>query len=289
MNIKIGLLTLGLMAAISGCIDTGSDDADAGTDNGGGGAGTVDRISFSGLVADGYLAGAKVCLDLNNNKECDDDEPSTTSGEGGAFEIDDATQEQRDTYPLLVEVIVGTTVDEDTITDDAPTGVAFDQPLTLTAPVGYEFISPLTTMVQNEVEGGATASDAETAVQEKLGTTLDLDSDYIAGQTGANSDEYEQLHQVAQVTAIVISDNLVKLEDAAQANDISLDDLISAIVDEVFSALEEITEQVEEIAQDEEQDFFVNISAFSQQKLALKEMQNVYLQFKASAVRTYLY
>jgi len=255
MNIKIGLFTLGLVAAMSGCIDSGGDDADAGSDNGGGGAGTVDRISFSGLVADGYLAGAKVCLDLNNNKECDDDEPSATSGEGGAFEITQATQEQRDTYPLLVEVVVGTTVDEDTITDDAPTGVAFDQPLTLTAPVGYEFISPLTTMVQNEVEGGATASAAETSVQEKLGTTLDLDSDYIAGQTGANSDEYEQLHQVAQVTAIVISDNLVKLEDAAQANDISLDDLISAIVDEVFAALEEITEQVEEIAQNEEQEF----------------------------------
>jgi len=38
-----------------------------------------------------------------------------------------------------------------------------------------------------------------------------------------------------------------------------------------------------------EQEFFINISAFSQQKLALKPEQNVYLQFKASAVRTYLY
>ena len=38
-----------------------------------------------------------------------------------------------------------------------------------------------------------------------------------------------------------------------------------------------------------EQEFFVNISAFSQQKLALSIGQSVYLQFKASAVRTYLY
>ncbi len=38
-----------------------------------------------------------------------------------------------------------------------------------------------------------------------------------------------------------------------------------------------------------EQEFFVNISAFSQQKLALSIGQDVYLQFKASAVRTYLY
>jgi molybdate transport system ATP-binding protein len=41
--------------------------------------------------------------------------------------------------------------------------------------------------------------------------------------------------------------------------------------------------------EDGEQEFFVSISAFSQQKLSLIEGQNVYLQFKASAVRTYLY
>ena len=40
---------------------------------------------------------------------------------------------------------------------------------------------------------------------------------------------------------------------------------------------------------DNEQTFFVAISTFSQQKLALTINQDVYLQFKASAVRTYLY
>ncbi len=43
------------------------------------------------------------------------------------------------------------------------------------------------------------------------------------------------------------------------------------------------------VKEDGDQEFFINISAFSQQKLALKEKQDVYLQFKASAVRTYLY
>jgi molybdate transport system ATP-binding protein len=40
---------------------------------------------------------------------------------------------------------------------------------------------------------------------------------------------------------------------------------------------------------DQIQEFFISISVFSQQKLALNVMQAVYLQFKASAVRTYLY
>lgn len=39
----------------------------------------------------------------------------------------------------------------------------------------------------------------------------------------------------------------------------------------------------------EQQEFFVSISTFSQQKLDLRLHQNIYLQFKASAVRTYLY
>jgi molybdate transport system ATP-binding protein len=37
------------------------------------------------------------------------------------------------------------------------------------------------------------------------------------------------------------------------------------------------------------QEFFINISTFSQQKLSLKINQQIYLQFKASAVRTYQY
>jgi len=247
---------MALMAAMSGCIDSGSDDTtDSGSGGGGGGGpATVERISFSGLVADGYLAGATVCLDINENKVCDVDEPSTTSGTGGTFEISDATQAQRDTYPLLVEVVVGTTVDEDNA------GVTLTKPLTLSAPVGFSFVSPLSTMVQSEVEDGSTPSEAEMAVQEKLGTTLSLDEDYIAAQesgefTDEQEAEFEQLHQVAQVTARVISDNIVKLEDAAQENNISIDDLISAIVDEVFEALEEITVQVEEIADDPEAEF----------------------------------
>jgi molybdate transport system ATP-binding protein len=39
----------------------------------------------------------------------------------------------------------------------------------------------------------------------------------------------------------------------------------------------------------QEQAFFIRISTFSQQKLSLNLNQQVYLQFKASAVRTYLY
>jgi len=115
-------------------------------------------------------------------------------------------------------------------------------------------------MVQNEVEDGATSSAAEQAVQEKLGTTLSLDEDYIAAQESGDfneeqEEEFERLAQVAQVTARVISDNLEDLADAAASNNVSLDDLISAIVDQVFDALDEIATQVDVIAADDTTDF----------------------------------
>ncbi len=152
---------------------------------------------MSGKVADGYLVGAKVCLDLNENKLCDDGEPSAISSAGGDFSITDATQEQIDSFPLLVEVTAGV-VDEDT-------GEAITQPYTMTAPVGYEFVSPLTTMVQNEVEQGSELTEAETNLQALLGTSLELSQDYVAQQLNNELEEdvqseYERLHQVAQVT-----------------------------------------------------------------------------------------
>ncbi len=83
------------------------------------------------------------------------------------------------------------------------------------------------------------------------------------------------------------------------ANDISLsltEPVNSSIVNHLFATISTISTVGNKVLitarcakGDTEQEFFVSISAFSQQKLALKELQDVYLQFKAGAVRTYLY
>lgn len=200
------------------------------------------QIVMSGKVADGYLVGAKVCLDLNENKLCDDGEPSAISSAGGDFSITDATQEQIDTFPLLVEVTAGV-VDEDT-------GEAITQPYTMTAPVGYEFVSPLTTMVQNEVEQGSELTEAETNLQALLGTSLELSQDYVAQQLndeleGDVQSEYERLHQVAQVTALLIATNLEAIQTAADDAGITADDMVGLIVDQIIEALDEIVTEIE--------------------------------------------
>ena len=254
MNILSGLMYLGLSVALGGCIDEGGETDASDGDGASPTPATVERISFSGLVADGYLVDATVCLDLNDNKECDASEPTATSSTGGSFTITEATQAEVDAHALIVEVVPGTTTDED------KPNTPLTQKLTLSAPAGFSFVSPLSTMVQNEVEGGKDLTTAQTSVQEKLGTTLDLNEDYIAAQedtslSASDREEFEKLHQVAQVTAKVIADNIENLEDAAQQNNISLDDLLSTIVDQVFIALDDITVQVELIAADDNIDF----------------------------------
>lgn len=46
---------------------------------------TDENLSFGGIVVDGYISGATVCLDLNLNSLCDTSEPITISNENGEF------------------------------------------------------------------------------------------------------------------------------------------------------------------------------------------------------------
>lgn len=67
-----------------------------------------------GVVLDGYLVGAKVCLDSNANWMCDAGEPSTTTAAGGKFNLDVAPLKYTDTYTMGVIAEVGSDVfDED--------------------------------------------------------------------------------------------------------------------------------------------------------------------------------
>jgi hypothetical protein len=239
MKFQQSLISLFVIGTLSACGGSSSSSDDG-----------IETTTLSGKAADGYLVNANVCLDLNLDKVCGDDEPMAVTTDGGAFTLEGVTQAQIDENPLLVEIIVDVTLDE----DDG--GETIKQSYTLSAPAGYTFVSPLTTLVQNEVENGSSVEDAEEDVQEKLGTTLELDEDYVAGKaSGDDAQEFEKLHQIAQVTANIIADNMELLEDAAEDEDIELSELISLITNEVFDALTSITSKIDEIAGDDDLEF----------------------------------
>lgn len=210
MMLKHSSLALAITVILSGCggSDSGSNESTGGNDS-------SSASSFTSRAADGYLIGANACLDLNNNRVCESSEPNAVTGDNGEFTLTGLTEEQLANGVLLIEVVAGQTVDSDN------PGVVLTQGYNLTAPPGSEFISPLTTMIQNEIEKGSSAEEAKASVQQRLGLTVDLTKDYIeaknsnqlSAQERAN---YENLHKVAQVTASIMASKTDELKQVSK-------------------------------------------------------------------------
>ena len=91
MNRKI--LLSGVVASIlffSGCGITNNNtnsDNTANSSSSSSSSSSTSSTTVSGTVADGHIKGAKICIDLNNNGQCDSDEPTANSDENGSYSI----------------------------------------------------------------------------------------------------------------------------------------------------------------------------------------------------------
>jgi hypothetical protein len=157
---------------------------------GGGGSSTTANngtvTAASGVVIDGYIQGAKVCADTNDNAVCDEGEPSVTTGADGSYsglEVGSATT-------ILVET---TTESKDADDNGATLGDAGREPFTLRAPAtaveGQEkfVVTPLTTMVTlaMQEDPNLTPKTAGDALVKQLGlgdpAAVNFFADYKAG------------------------------------------------------------------------------------------------------------
>ncbi|USD40024.1 hypothetical protein J4N42_08015 [Vibrio sp. SCSIO 43135] len=246
MHTKRSLLAITVAATLAAC---GSDDTSS-TDTTNEGAATT---SLTAKAADGYLVGANACLDLNGDKVCNDDEPSSVTGDGGEFTISGITQEQLEQGVILIEIVENQTIDLDN------PDVTLAKSYTLTAPPGSDFISPITTLLQNEIENGSSVEEATAKIKTQLGTSLDITEDYVEAKS---SDDYsaeeqaafENLHRISQVTAGIMADNTDALEAAASGAGISVEQLTSLILEEVTQVISNIVQQVEQYADQDEFD-----------------------------------
>ncbi len=195
--------------------------------------------TLAGKAADGYLASANVCLDLNDNGVCDRGEPSATTGPDGDFTIN-ADESQIAGASIVVEIIAGTTVDKDD-------GQVITKAYSLSAPAGYSFVSPISTLVKAKVKELGSVEEAEAALQASLGTTLDFNDDYIAGQSDAlTSSEakaaFAELHKVARVVATIIGNNLS--ENQRDQDDADFGEVMRLVVAKVDVAISQIATAV---------------------------------------------
>ncbi|WED24912.1 hypothetical protein L3Q72_18735 [Vibrio sp. JC009] len=243
-KMKNTLVGAAVLVALYGCGGGGSSDSNTGTS------------SLSGQAADGYLFNANVCLDLNDNKVCDASDPTVVTGSNGEFTINGLTQEEIDNHSLIVEVVKDVTVDQDN------PNTPVDGNYSLTAPVGYTFVSPISTMVQSEIESSSSVdlAAAEEAIKTQLGLDIDPQENYVAKKQSSDTNEqkaYKQLHQVAQIAATLMKNSESDFDsDPGSAQGISTEEKLEWIAEKVSERLETIAEQVIETDDD-------NVSAAS--------------------------
>ena len=135
---------------------------------GAGGSGTL-----TGNLMDGYIKGAKVCIDLNGNGSCDASEPTATTGTKGSFTVTAPTGTDLSAVHLLAEVPVGA-VDEDT--PNTPLTKAYKMMAPASTPL---VVSPLTTVVSTHIKDGKTLSQAQAQARTDLGLPADHDLSLI--------------------------------------------------------------------------------------------------------------
>ena len=228
MNVKYLFSPLLLALTLTGCGGGGPADGDPALgsanpdanlspgDVDSSGSDQTSAASISGRVADGYIRGALVCIDINENQACDTDEPSATTGAGGRYEL---SIPAAGVGKPIIAAIPADAIDEDT-------GKLVGQELVFTAPGDRPtFISPITTLVQEELQNnpGLDLDSAEVVVKSALGLNVDgevsLFEDYIAkgvdSQDNRNADEFRYLHSTARVVASLLGDIQANVEASA--------------------------------------------------------------------------
>ncbi len=197
-----GFLPLVLLSACGGGGGGGDSSGTGKTSDSGSPAAAV--TTLNGTVADGYLRNARVFLDRNRNRVYDNGEPQAQSGAGGVYTLE-VNPGDGDTYPVVVDVVAGQTIDE----DNGTTIVAGYQLETL--PGHWQFVSPLTTLVSLELGKDPSVSEpqqAEISIRTRLGVsdTVSLFQDYISHHNVGNEQvpEFVRTHRAAQIVAAML-------------------------------------------------------------------------------------
>ena len=141
----------------------------------------LDDTKLSGVAVDGYISGATVFLDLNNNNLKDISEPSSITKDDGTFSLSISTDIKNDSNYNNANIVIygGTDID----TQKSYTG----QLKALVKDKNKVNVTPLTTQVSTLLKDdeNITSEDIERAKAKvrkayNLSDTIDVDSDPIA-------------------------------------------------------------------------------------------------------------
>ncbi|MEZ5651115.1 MAG: hypothetical protein R3E87_11260 [Burkholderiaceae bacterium] len=182
---------------------------------GGGGSASgnlPDGQGLSGVVVDGYIQGATVCLDLNNNGVCDPGERTAVTTVGGFYSLNtDGLDEYALASAMLIVDIPATARDADdnglTLAQAGKGATRLMAPVNLTTK-SENVISPLTTLVAERMRSdGATHVMATEWIRSRLGLGPNdqINADFMAQ---GNDSSRERLSRAASRLFKVIGEEL---------------------------------------------------------------------------------
>lgn len=183
-KISKAIPAMSLMALLAAC--GGGKDAD-----------TVSSTSqpVTGRVADGYINGATVFWDCNNDVTPNDGEITTKSGAGGTFSIAVAPSAN---CTLAAYIPIGA------IDEDKPTQ-SITRPYTLLSIQGNEqFISPIGTLVRLHQQSSLTSTEqSKGAIASALGISGQVLDDYLSNISADST----RRHAVAKIITVILQNN----------------------------------------------------------------------------------
>ncbi|WP_407495986.1 Ig-like domain-containing protein [Pseudooceanicola sp. MF1-13] len=209
----------GAAAGLGGVLLAGAAGGGGGGSTGGGEAPAP--VTTGGSVVDGYIVGARVFRDVNNNLKYD--AGVDISGVGGADVFTNETGGFSGLLDGTAKIVAVGGIDSST--GKAFTGV-------MTAPAGSTVITPLTTLVQSLVDKGQTAEDASATIATKLGLTLGegetlLNIDPVAKADAGDTAALKAAAKIANVINLAAADADDK-EAASEAASKALADALEA-------------------------------------------------------------
>jgi Peptidase M30 len=209
---------------------------------GGGGAAPEPTTATTYTVIDGLVKGAVVCVDKNKNGLCDSAELQGTTDSLGVVTLNILNSEIGK-YPVLGIVPVGA-VDADDPSN--PIAIAF----TMQAPADKSnIISPLTTLVQHQIDKGFTMAQAGALVQAQTGVT-DAFANFV---TPSDTRARVIAKTIVQMTQTKLADRTLKAvvgtTDPVSKKVITQADLNTAVTASILQGLPTIVSTVSGLAQ----------------------------------------
>lgn len=171
-------------------------------------------VTLSGKVfINQAIQNAQVCMDLNANKVCDADEPtSAMTGASGAYSLTydpaNVSADQVAASAIIAQITPSSATTAGSVDAANPTDTASKAAYTLSAPAGKATqINPLTTLVQTGIKAGLTLAMAEASVEMQLAISAADIYDY-QGNAPVTTEVVDNARTMALMTASALENGV---------------------------------------------------------------------------------